>query len=91
MGIGIIGVETVDIAKERVQHRVSVGGHGIPEEDIERRYLETFENLNKIIPECDRVLFYDNSKEFERFAIMEKGNIIPLVDNIPKWFNKVKR
>ena len=86
-----VGVESVDIAKERVAHRVAVGGHGIPEEDIERRYVETFENLNKIISECDRISFYDNTNEFERFAIIEGGNIVILVNSIPKWFEKVKR
>ena len=33
-----VGVDNVDIEKERVRHRVQQGGHGIPEADIERRY-----------------------------------------------------
>lgn len=86
-----IGVESVDIAKKRVAHRVAVGGHGIPEKDIERRYVETFENLNKIISEFDRISFYDNTTEFERFAIIEGGKTVILVNAIPKWFEKVKR
>jgi len=57
-----VGVENVDIAKQRVARRVLAGGHGIPETDIERRYTETFNNLNKIISDCDRILFYDNTK-----------------------------
>lgn len=32
-----IGVESVDIAKERVLERVRQGGHGIAERDIEKR------------------------------------------------------
>jgi len=32
-----IGVDTPDIAKERVRIRVLKGGHGIPEDTIERR------------------------------------------------------
>ena len=31
-----VGLSSVDIAKERVAHRVSVGGHGIPEKYIEK-------------------------------------------------------
>lgn len=85
-----VGVDNVNIAKRRVAHRVSVGGHGIPEKDIERRYIETFKNLNKIIFDCDRVYFYDNTKIFERFAIVEKGNVITLLENIPDWFGNVK-
>lgn len=87
--IHYVGVETVEVAKERVLHRVSVGGHGIPEKDIERRYIETFENLNKIISECDRIAFYDNTYEFDCFAVKEGRNIVILADRVPKWFEKV--
>lgn len=86
-----IGVDSVEIAKKRVAHRVSVGGHGIPEKDIERRYVETFENLNKIISEFDRISFYDNTTKFERFAVIEGGKTVLLVNSIPKWFEKVKK
>ena len=85
-----VSVENVDIAKERVAHRVSVGGHGIPEEDIERRYTETFENLNKILNDCDRISFYDNTNEFERFAVIEDGKLVVLVEDVPGWFGKIK-
>jgi len=43
-----IGVENVEIAKERVKIRVSKGGHGIPSEAIERRYIDSLVNLNSI-------------------------------------------
>lgn len=39
-----VGVETVDIAKKRVWERVNQGGHGIPERDIERRYISKSED-----------------------------------------------
>ena len=86
-----VGVENVEIAKKRVAYRVSVGGHGIPEEDIERRYVETFENLNKIVSECDRISFYDNTNEFERFAVIEDGKFVVLVEDVPEWFGKIKK
>jgi hypothetical protein len=41
-----VGVDSVEIAKDRVKYRVQQGGHGIPESDIEKRYEETFERLN---------------------------------------------
>ena len=68
-----------------------MGGHGIPEEDIERRYTETFENLNKILNDCDRISFYDNTIEFERFAVIEDGKLVVLVDDVPGWFGKIKK
>ena len=47
--VNYIGVGSPEIAKERVKIRVSKGGHGIPEQDIEKRYYESLQNLNKII------------------------------------------
>ena len=35
-----MGLDLVDIAKERVKQRVEHGGHGIDEKDIEKRYEE---------------------------------------------------
>ena len=86
-----VGLDSVDIAKKRVQYRVEQGGHGIPEEDIEKRYEETFEQLNAIYKECDLIAFYDNTESFRRFAICKKGEIVRLSHNVPEWFSKVKR
>ena len=84
-----VGVESAEIAKERVKYRVEQGGHGIPENDIERRYVETFIQLNRIIKDCDLVALYDNSEKFRRFAIYKSGNIVRLSQNVPKWFSKI--
>ena len=84
-----VGVESAEIAKERVKYRVEQGGHGLPENDIERRYVETFIQLNRIIKDCDLVALYDNSEKFRRFAIYKLGNIVRLSQNVPKWFSKI--
>ena len=57
-----VGVDSVNIAKERVKSRVNKGGHGIPEADIEKRYIETFHNLKEILKDCDLAAFYDNTQ-----------------------------
>lgn len=44
--IHYVGVDSVEIAKARVKERVKNGGHGIPDIDIQKRYLESFLNLN---------------------------------------------
>ena len=36
-----IGLDSAQIAKERIAKRVEQGGHGIPDEDVERRYVES--------------------------------------------------
>lgn len=83
-----IGVESVDIAKERVLERVKQGGHGIAEKDIEKRYVHTFHNLKLVLPKCDLVAFYDNTIEFRRFAIYKNGNLVRLSHNTPIWYKK---
>ena len=81
-----ISVESVNIAKERVHMRVQLGGHGIPDSDIERRYIESFVQLNKIIQNIDLLALYDNTIAFRRFAIYRNGNIVKISHNCPKWF-----
>ena len=61
-----VGVDSVDIAKERVKMRVAKGGHNIDEALIEKRYTASFENLKKILPLCDKVLLYDNSTSLKK-------------------------
>lgn len=92
VGVIYVGVDSVDIAKERVLKRVSRGGHGIPEEDIERRYLESFKNLNSIMDKCDFVLLYDNSNEqgFRTVAEYdgEKLKLIGGYSPLPHWIKE---
>lgn len=83
-----IGVENVDIAKERVLERVRQGGHGIAEKDIEKRYVDTFDNLKLVLPKCDLAAFYDNTIEFRRFAIYKNGNPIRVSHNTPIWYER---
>lgn len=83
-----VGVDNVEIAKNRVKARVQCGGHGIPDKDIERRYINTFKNLLYILPECDLAAFYDNTQNFRRFAIFRNGAFVRISHNVPQWFIK---
>jgi len=57
-----IELQTVELAKKRVQERVLDGGHNIDSITIERRYLRGIRNLFEIyLPIADRVLIFDNS------------------------------
>lgn len=84
-----VGLENVEIAKERVARRVKQGGHGISEKDIERRYLETLKNLEKVLPQCDLSVIYDNSDKIRRFAIYKNGKCVRMSRYIPQWFKKI--
>ena len=89
VGIHYVGVDSVDIAKQRVKLRVEKGGHGIPELDIERRYHETFENLKRVLNECDQITLYDNTTKFRRFAVFQNGDLKILSKEVPQWFKYI--
>ena len=75
-----ISVDSAETAKQRVEERVQNGGHGIPASDIEKRYIESFANLQYLLQECDLAVFYDNT---DRFAIFHKGKLVRLSLNVP--------
>lgn len=57
-------VRGVDISRERVAERVSLGGHDIPQEDIVRRYPRSIYNLlHYYAPLCSSTICLDNSAE----------------------------
>lgn len=85
-----VGLNSVEIAKKRVEHRVQNGGHGVPIEDIEKRYKETFENFVKVLPFCDLIALYDNTVEIRRFAIYKNGKLVRLSKEVPSWYKSIK-
>lgn len=53
-----------ELAKQRVKVRVNEGGHNIPEDVIERRYIRGIKNLFEIyLGNCDNVMLFDNSNK----------------------------
>jgi predicted ABC-type ATPase len=54
----------VAFSAERVASRVANGGHGIPPDAINRRYLKSLRNLFRLyIPLAQRTIIFDNSDE----------------------------
>ena len=93
-----VGLNSVELAKQRVAIRVAKKGHDIEEKTIERRFVQSFDNLVKIIPIADVLYFYDNSQvianeQQQKFANLEKiaekrENNIYIQKNI-EWFDRV--
>jgi len=84
-----VGVDSAEIEKDRIRHRVEKGGHDISEAVIEKRNMESFQQLNKILKDCDQIVFYDNTETFRRFAVFENGALEIVSQEIPAWFSKV--
>jgi len=56
-------LDSPSAAKERVRYRVQHGGHNIPENIIERRYVRGIQNLMRLyIPEVDYWIVFDNTE-----------------------------
>lgn len=70
-----------EINVSRVRNRVLTGGHDVPVEKIISRYKRSLDMLKELIPICDRLSIYDNSKEIYR--IYKKKN-----DDESFWENK---
>ena len=81
-----VGVDSVDIAKKRIAQRVANGGHGIPDKDVERRYVESLGRLPEVIQLVDIAILYDNSCRFDRFAVFEYGKLKTVENQQPFWW-----
>ncbi|KAJ50216.1 putative ABC-type ATPase [Clostridium tetanomorphum] len=87
--VNYIGVESAEIAKQRVDLRVKKGGHGIEHKDIERRYVDSLENLVNIIPICDEINVYDNTDIFKLIACIRNGQLIWNDEELPEWIKQI--
>lgn len=86
-----VGLDNADLAVNRVEQRVKKGGHGIPVELIQKRYIHSLKNLEQIAPLCDNVMLYDNTEIFipiyERQEKRVLLNDIKLVNWVPDIFS----
>ena len=84
-----VGLESADLAVKRVSERVARGGHGIDEEVIRSRYMQSLENLKEVLPLCDSVRIYDNSKIFDEILYLNSKKIIYMRENIPSYMENI--
>lgn len=82
-----IGLDSIELAIERVKSRVAKGGHGIEEAAIKKRYEVSLTMLKRVVPLCDAVVIYDNSKDLDKIARCKNGSWI-LYNEKCEWFNR---
>jgi predicted ABC-type ATPase len=72
-----------ELAVQRVRHRVSAGGHHLPEDKIHQRYQRLWALVASAITHCDTATIYDNStlKGPRVVAQMSGGHVI----GTPAW------
>ncbi len=83
-------LQTNELAKERVATRVLEGGHNIPPNIIERRYLNGIKNLFSIyISIVDELMIFDNSQMKSELIATKTENSQLEIRNVQK-FNYLK-
>ena len=85
-----VGVDDLEIAIDRVHKRVEAGGHGISDNMIRKRFSEMLSCLCRLIPYCNEIYFYDNTKSFRQIAIICDGETIDADMDIPEWMIRLK-
>jgi len=81
-----VGLSSPELAIQRVAYRVSMGGHGIPEEDIKRRYYVSLSKLKELMSLIDELYIYDNSNHMNLVAKTIAG-YRTLLDTDCLWLN----
>lgn len=71
-----------DIAIDRVKQRVEKGGHGIPDDVIRRRYVQSMDNFKKLNERFDDVIVLNNSDMYS--LIYRKQSNLEWYDFLPE-------
>ena len=81
-----IATESVTINKSRIENRVTLGGHPVPEDKIESRYERSLDQVASIIRVFDRAYIFDNSgREHVLVAEFEGGSLKSATTSQPSW------
>ena len=84
-----VSVETPEIAKERIRIRVANGGHGIADSDVERRFIDSRNNLKKTLKICDDIIIYDNTESLQAKIFIKNSEVLFKDNECPKWMNEI--
>lgn len=85
-----IGLDTAAESLARIANRVRRGGHDIPENDVERRFMGRWEAVAKVLPYCDEAEFYDNDNGFVKVAEYKNGELRTVGETKPDWLGELQ-
>lgn len=83
-----ICTDDVLINKERINSRILMGEHAVPEDKIVSRYRRSLDLLLDAIKASDRAYLFDNSgQSHELIAEVTEGTVIDIKKEVaPQWF-----
>ena len=80
-----VALMSPELAVARVQHRVRMGGHDVPEDIVRRRFHRSLKNLFELyLPIADRWRVFDNSTRTKPSKIAEQGKSLRIIART-KW------
>jgi len=81
-----VGVQSALVSQGRVTHRVRMGLHFVPPEDIVRRYPRSMENLSVAMRIAERTFVVDNTGEGFRLLMIRRGGVTRTYGRkLPAW------
>lgn len=88
--IHFMGVESPELALERVLARVAAGGHDVDENSVRKKWAEALKVADKSVMRAEHVIFYDNSTdEGPRMVAAFENATLTSLDNPPSWLSKM--
>ena len=85
-----VGLGSMEESLSRIANRVRKGGHDIPSKDVKWRYNNRLDSLQKVLPLCDEVIFYDNENGFVKVAQVENNSFRYTNEYRPRWVEEIK-
>lgn len=75
---------------ERIEQRVLLGGHHVPDEKVKKRYYRSLENLLPAMKLAYRTYIFDNSRKNYRLLarITPSKKLHVETEQLPVWFSK---
>jgi len=89
-----VATDDPEINVSRVQNRVGLGGHSVPEDKIVSRYHRSLDLLMEAIKHTNRTYIFDNSTDsadhkLAWVAEITEGRTLELkTDRVPSWFKR---
>jgi predicted ABC-type ATPase len=83
-----VNVRSADVSIDRVQNRVSQGGHDVPEDRIRGRYERNKALIKEAVLIADRGQVFDNSVKNQRPELalkFDRGQLTYASDRVPTW------
>lgn len=83
-----VGTGDVAINLRRISARVALGGHGVPDEDVVRRYARSLANLAEGLRLSDEAAIFDNSIDGVGPTLVAQavaGELEYVTPDVPLW------